>query len=125
MKQSITRLRPHHLVCLQNYVGKGYSETFTNNMDKLIKALEAIELISGCDEICSACPNNIGGICRSDEKCSRYDKAVLKFCGYEYGEKLKRNEAFERVGERILSENKLKEICADCQWYYICSEGKT
>ncbi|MDD7224175.1 MAG: DUF1284 domain-containing protein, partial [Lachnospiraceae bacterium] len=29
-------LRPHHLLCTQGYSGKGYSDDFVENMDKIV-----------------------------------------------------------------------------------------
>ena len=50
------RLRPHHLLCLLTYVGKGYGEAFTRNYDGIAQRLSAGEpilVVEGPDEICA------------------------------------------------------------------------
>lgn len=33
------RLRPHHLLCMQTFVGNGYSEAFVENMKQVLARL--------------------------------------------------------------------------------------
>jgi len=50
------RLRPHHLLCMLTYAGRGYTPRFTSSMDDLIQRLgngEEIDLIDGPDDICA------------------------------------------------------------------------
>lgn len=50
------RLRPHHLLCLLTYAGKGYTPAFTANFDAIagrVGAGEEIEVVSGPDDICA------------------------------------------------------------------------
>lgn len=50
------RLRPHHLLCMLTYAGRGYTPRFTSGMDDLIQRLgggEEILLIDGPDDICA------------------------------------------------------------------------
>ena len=35
------RLRPHHGMCIANFVGRGYDEVFTVNMNQTAEALKA------------------------------------------------------------------------------------
>ena len=56
------KLRPHHLLCTQGYSGKGYSDDFVENMDKIVDYLRnnedaKIMLKFGDDDLCSRCPN--------------------------------------------------------------------
>ena len=47
------RLRPHHLLCLLTYVGKGYSPAFTANYDAIAMRIEQGEellIVSGPDD---------------------------------------------------------------------------
>jgi hypothetical protein len=59
-------LRPHHLLCIRNFIGKGYSKDFVDNMKSLINTLEEnpnqkVLIKSGLDDICKKCPeNNLG-----------------------------------------------------------------
>ncbi len=50
------RLRPHHLLCVPTYVGKGYGPAFTANMTAVAERLcagEDIELVAEPDDICA------------------------------------------------------------------------
>lgn len=96
------RIRPHHLNCIPRFEGRGYSEEFCANMKKIqqrIKNGEAYCLVSGADDVCAFCPNLINGVCTDEEKVSRYDRLTLQN-----------------------KNSDIAEICADCKWYYICSE---
>lgn len=123
---SKSKLRPHHLLCLHFFEGKGYSDKFTANMTSVKSALEQldpwIELVRGSDIICGSCPNNINGVCSSDEKVSRYDKAVLSLCGIDTDCELSFSRLQSIVLEKIIYPHRLEEVCGDCQWNYICSK---
>ncbi|MBS7702262.1 DUF1284 domain-containing protein [Chelatococcus asaccharovorans] len=49
------RLRPHHLLCMLTYAGRGYSAAFTAHFDALIARLgsEDILIVAGPDDICA------------------------------------------------------------------------
>ncbi len=49
-------LRPHHLLCMLTYVGKGYSPAFCANYDAVLARLSAGEeilLVDGPDSVCA------------------------------------------------------------------------
>ena len=136
------RIRPHHLLCIQNYIGYGYSEEFTAHMDEICKALKEnpdIVIHKGCDDICTACPHNTKpsgslessgntkalqnseGTCSSLEKVDRMDGLVLDFCGLNYDDVISWNEAATLAREKIFKAGRFDEICRDCQWYETCN----
>ncbi|WP_439343967.1 DUF1284 domain-containing protein [Vacuolonema iberomarrocanum] len=50
------RVRPHHLLCLLTYSGKGYSPAFIANYDAIAARLskgEDIVIVCGPDDICA------------------------------------------------------------------------
>lgn len=98
-------IRYHHLMCIPRFIGEGYSEEFCENMQRVKDniASNSYILVDSCDSVCSACPNNIDGICVDEKKVSRYDTAVKKA--------LKKGE--------VPAPSK---ICADCKWYGICKK---
>ena len=60
--QDMIHLRPHHLLCLQAFRGKGYSESFVKKMTEVHAMLREnpkleIRLAEGADDLCAACPN--------------------------------------------------------------------
>ena len=84
-----------------------------------------IRLHVDTDEICSACPNNLGGHCEAGDKVAEYDNAVLEKCGLKAGQTLHFSEFTKKVQEKILAMDKRKEICGNCQWNSICEEQKS
>ena len=119
------KLRPHHLLCLQKYTGKGYDEAFTAHMNGLLGRLTAhpegaIQLTEGADDLCAACPHNAGGRCDSQEKVTRMDRGVLAALDLSYGQRDSWDALARRAAERVLSTEEFQRICADCQWIELC-----
>ncbi len=62
------RLRPHHLLCLLTYVGKGYTPGFVANYDRIARRLsegEEVLIVDGPDDVCAAL------LCEPDPHCYR------------------------------------------------------
>ena len=117
------RLRPHHILCAQNFVGYGYNEEFTGRMNRITESLMAggeIILHEGCDDICSACPNNKEGRCTSLDKVDRMDREVLKVCDFSYGDRLDPEKATSYAKEKVFEKEEFARICGCCQWYETC-----
>ena len=84
-----SKLRGHHLICLNFFRGEGYSEDFIKNIFELLKN-EQLEIVSGPDEVCAKCP------LLKDEKCASneytdgmilvQDKEALRLLGFMPGE---------------------------------------
>lgn len=111
------KIRPHHLLCTRSFKGKGYSDIFINNMRDVIEQLQKnppIEMQSGTDCICSACPENNKGTCRSEEKVTTLDRNTVKYLElkkqtYSYGD-------IEKIIKEKLNEDVYNKICSDCEW---------
>ena len=117
------KLRPHHLLCISFFKGKGYSQDFVKNMTWTINLLKddtAITFIDGADNICKACPNNTNGQCATQDKVERYDKSLLDLCNLSVGQTLTYSALKQLVDEKVLSCNKRTQICGDCEWSNIC-----
>lgn len=103
-------LRPHHLLCLRNFVGKGYSAGFTANMAAIHKRLmsdgtTAVKLTRGADDICAACPRDHGGVCESEALVCELDGNVAAvLAGVTTGTYAELDAA---VGDMT---------CAGCEW---------
>jgi hypothetical protein len=129
-------LRPHHLLCLQTFVGHGYSPEFTAHMTIIKKQLTTdpltpIALINGPDDPCGHCPNCVDGSCTSP-KPAVFDHLV--------GQKLNTTEDTENAAPKHtdasdspltlhgipsilhMSEQLLAECCPDCEWKELCVE---
>lgn len=127
-EQKVIRLRPHHGMCLAFFEGKGYSEEFSIHMGQMLKILEKgspVRLVLSDDDICKACPNLKNHNCITEEWVARYDQAVLELCGLCENKVMDSAVFFSRVEERILENEKRKEICGDCEWNYICENRES
>lgn len=117
-------LRPHHGICIANFVGRGYDRAFTINMKQTVMALNAwphqeILLKSTEDVLCSKCPN-CEEQCVTARKVSGLDKAVLNACRIEDGCVMTWQEFRDRVDKSILKAGKFEKICHSCKWFEFC-----
>lgn len=120
-------LRPHHGMCIGQFMGKGYSEEFVANMYKVIEELEqnreeVIRLVCSVDVICNSCPHNKEGNCRSGQKVAEYDAMALKLCGLSVNDTVTWSEFKRLVKVHILEEQKLSMVCHNCSWLSLCQE---
>lgn len=120
-------LRPHHGLCLQHFVGKGYSNSFVDNMTLVLKHLtehpnQMVQLEYTTDILCSCCPHNLHSRCESGQKVASYDAACLALCGLHEGDMLSWKQFRQLVQIHILQKRKLSEVCVDCEWLAICDK---
>ena len=118
------KIRPHHILCMKAYRGKGYSEEFNNNMKMIIESIkgenESIQIVLGIDDICDKCPHNVQNIkCESEDKVNRMDDKICKYFNikedtYDY------NNLIEEVYIKI-NEEQIDDICSDCEWYNVAN----
>lgn len=124
---SVIELRPHHALCIQFFEGKGYSEGFVSHMTDVIEKLcddTEIEITNDCDMICSACPENADGICRSADKVSGIDKRAAEYMGIKTGERSPWRRISALAMDKIIDKGKLKDVCRDCKWIDICNKER-
>ncbi len=119
-------VRPHHGMCLAFFRGSGYSSRFVSGMSEVLSRLLAdpetvIRLTCGADRICSACPENLDGVCLDHTKSGTYDGRVLALTQLSYGQELTFAEFAARVTDRILNPGLRADVCSDCRWDGICS----
>ena len=121
------KIRPHHILCMKAYVGKGYSQEFSENMERIIKQLKndskVIQIVFGLDDICSKCPYNMeNGLCKSEEKVKKIDSKVIEHFNIQEGiyvYKDLKNKVYSNINEE-----KFTDICKDCEWQSVtnCKE---
>ncbi|MGP3667201.1 MAG: DUF1284 domain-containing protein [Candidatus Bathyarchaeota archaeon] len=120
----LIKIRPHHLVCLTFFRGKGYNLNFVRNVKRILREVEkstaVVVVVEGCDDVCLECPHRTGVKCMkskdSDEEVRLMDLIWLKELNLNYGEKL---ETLKIVKGRITL-NKLKNVCGKCEWLSVC-----
>jgi hypothetical protein len=78
----LATLRPHHALCALFFEGKGYSQTFVDNMTTfLADSSQMLQITAGCDTLCMACPNNFNGLCSDAAKVSLFDQRTVNLTG--------------------------------------------
>ncbi|MDH3590879.1 MAG: DUF1284 domain-containing protein [Planctomycetota bacterium] len=116
--------RGHNLLCIQGYVGKGYSPEFVENMTLLTGMLAddtPVTLLDVPDLLCAACPHLVPGLgCElhgpgTEEGIVRQDRDVLDRLGFAAGETIHWGDVKVRIAERIAPDD-LDDICGKCPW---------
>lgn len=125
MSSDMILLRPHHGMCLAFFVGYGYSDSFSAHMSALLDSLTPdtlIQLTVDTDAVCSACPNNLDGVCKTAQLVADYDRAVLSLCGLQDGQIIAFGRFAELVQTCVLSPDLRPTICGGCHWDGICGK---
>lgn len=119
------KIRAHHLLCTENFVGEGYSDDFSKNMAKVIGQLKEnskVKLLADLDDICGPCPENLGTRCENDDLVKSYDKKVLEVLNLSEGEIYSWADIRKLACDIIFAKNRREEICGECQWNELCKE---
>lgn len=123
------RLRPHHLLCLLTYVGKGYDAAFVRNCDGVAARIgegEAIEIVAGPDDICAPLA------CSRDRHClearvSERDRLAARDVGALLGRPIGPGVRLTLSPERLarmraaFAEGSIRSGCAGCEWHALCT----
>ena len=121
----INELRFHHLFCVPQFVGKGYSNEFSANMQKIRDFLydcnPYVNFVCGCDCICENCPNKSETGCLLDGQnensgVDKRDEEISRLAGIKDGDKMLFSEALDKVFENT-EKSDFDRICGDCRWY--------
>jgi hypothetical protein len=116
-----SKLRGHHIICLNFFTGEGYSQEFIENIHYVLQNNE-MEVIEGADDVCKKCPYLEDGRCiineHSDEDIRLQDREALRLLGLKPGMVLKWDAVSIRM-HPILAEWK-KKFCSDCSYRRIC-----
>ena len=124
------RLRPHHLLCIYFYQGKGYNEAFVDNMDKIIMCLQkdphtAIQLACGKDMLCAQCPHcQNSQLCMQEAKVKLLDSKVVSQFKLNLQQVYPYYELVEKVHQKLTPQI-FYTICRSCEWYHkgVCTEA--
>jgi len=126
------RIRAHNLLCIQGFVGKGYSPEFVSNMSAVIAALgdaSVVTVIAEPDVLCQACPNLAENGCAlhgdgSEQGIVRQDRDVMARLAIEEGSALDWRTIVNRIARSIHPDD-LDDICGECPWLPlgVCKKG--
>lgn len=116
-------IRPHHMLCLQFFEGKGYNDRFTENMSQVKTYLDnenpPVQIVQGADDICKGCPHRRGDICKDEQVIREHDKRVYEqVC--RLGTRAYWNDIKEEIENQIINPKKVKQVCVKCKWSDIC-----
>ena len=113
-----TKLRGHHLVCLNFFSGEGYSEEFVEVLRRAVSS-SRIEVVSGGDDVCEACPS-WENECKAygEDYIRKIDKLALTLLKLEEGDETSWEEVRERlkIGMNVWR----REVCSECDWMKVC-----
>lgn len=113
------KIRPHHLICMQLYIGKGYSPDFNINMKCIISRLEdgeEFKLTDSADSICLKCTNLKKDVCRDSNKVVSFDKGVYDKLSLDYSKQY----SFDEIKDVSKVKDILETVCAACSWNETC-----
>jgi len=122
------RLRPHHLLCMLTYVGKGYTDAFCTNFDAITARLgagEEILVVAGPDDVCAPVETLAGHHCHEANIVDR-DRAaaasVAELLGLPAGDGARLTLNAERLAalRSAFQARTIRAACADCEWSALC-----
>lgn len=123
------RLRAHHLLCMLTFVGEGYTPAFTDGYRRIaarLSAGEAIEIVSGPDDICAPLLQGKEPHCFKASVIER-DAAALADVAALLGEEIDLG-AVLVPDARLLSKLRrnfaagdIRHACRGCEWGELCS----
>lgn len=108
-------LRPHHILCLSLFEGKGYNEKFIENIQSILHNFQNIQIVSSADDICKSCPNNVHGECSLGEEDVRLkDRNACTSLNLQPGDI-----SVESINLKLsmLSKIDFEKCCGTCRWY--------
>lgn len=122
------RLRPHHLLCMLTYAGKGYSPDFTANMTVVVGRIaggEEIEIVEGPDDICRPLLSEPDPHCHRESVQVR-DRRASQDVGQLLGVTISAGELPALTEGRLdmlrqaFREGDIRAACRDCEWQDLC-----
>lgn len=121
------KIRGHHVVCLAYFNGKGYSQSFIENMREVLNRIGKnpdieIELISSCDDICRECIFINSEKCLAEDKVREMDRVAFNKLNLKENYIIKAVDFFNL--EKSLSIKDRDSICEGCGWKKACFLNK-
>jgi len=123
------RLRPHHLLCMLTFVGKGYTEAFTENYIRIAARLSAGEdilVVEGPDDICAPMLGEADMHCLNESVTDRDIKAseaveTLLGAAAGSGALIRPSADFLQRMRAAFGDGSIREACQRCEWSPLCT----
>ncbi|ASP32702.1 DUF1284 domain-containing protein [Labrenzia sp. VG12] len=122
-------IRPHHLLCMLTYLGKGYTPDFVAGYSLIVDRLNAgedIVLVGGPDDICQPMLSEPDCHCNNDSVLAR-DADAARQIGKALGTDLTFGTSFTlAVGQiqnlrEAFAAGHIRSACTGCEWHELCS----
>jgi uncharacterized protein len=124
------QLRPHHLLCMLTYVGKGYGVAFIENYDAVIRRMrdgEPVTIVAGPDDVCAPLAAGRGAHCHRASVLGR-DGTAAREVGALLGISIAPGTEL-RIDADLLSTlraafraGRIRAACAGCEWTGLCTD---
>ncbi|MEE4013828.1 DUF1284 domain-containing protein [Roseibium sp. FZY0029] len=123
-------IRPHHLLCMVTYLGKGYTPAFVDNYSTIVQRLndgEPIELVEGPDALCQPMLNEPGCHCRNESVRDRDRSAAAEIaqvlgCKVESGNLFVLDRQLLSLLREAFARGSIRKACEGCEWQTLCSK---
>lgn len=124
------RLRPHHLLCVQGYRGKGYDDRFRETMGRIARTLAEdpslpVTVTDGPDDVCRACPHLRDGRCTWDQAgeaaVREHDAALLAAFRIADGDVTTIRDVARKVATDANVSGVVARYCGPCPWVSDCA----
>lgn len=137
MSNRPVKIRGHHLLCMLTYVGKGYSDSFVSNFNRITKRLNdgsLIHVVGGRDDICAGwdAPGCLKGnkkLCTEANTRFRDDTALYVINEYIFhdnpliiGSLFSPSPALVHRMRVNFTRGTIRAACGGCEWQRLCTE---
>lgn len=123
-------LRPHHLLCVLTFAGRGYSDDFTHRYTEIVARMtdgEAIRIVDGPDVICASImeaeaePHCLrDSVTKRDEEATASVAALLQR-QIATGTEITLTPAIVQTLRAAFESGAIRQACDGCQWAELCS----
>jgi uncharacterized protein len=124
-----TRLRPHHLLCMLTFAGKGYTAAFVSNFEEVVRRIstgsESIEIVEGPDDVCapllaeSDCHCNSASVAGSDRDAADALSHLLRR-PVQAKEQVLLDRGTLDILREAFAAGTIRRACIGCQWAPLC-----
>jgi hypothetical protein len=122
-------IRPHHLLCMLTYLGKGYTPAFVENYSTIVQRLnggEPVKLVEGPDALCQPMLDEPGCHCRNESVQNRDRTAAADIANVlgrrlENGDTLVLNRPVLSLLREAFVNGTIRKACDGCEWQPLCS----